>query len=101
MKLTSLYLSIILLLPIFVYNLKEISRVHVMKFTGSFSVVYQDIKLLNEDLSFTESSTLENAYPQLEDYFIRFINFFYTNPIIFGISYLNPSPRAPPFLFNH
>lgn len=94
-----LYLFISLLISsVFVYSIKDADRNHVMKFTGDFSIVYEDTKLLSEDINFTETfitaQTPEN------------INYNYTtqklpivdDSLVIQDTYLFSSPRAPPFV---
>jgi len=91
-------LSLYLILPIFVYNIKEVSRVHVMKFTGLFDIVYQDKNQYNDDLTFIQSviiDTISNSETQLflNDLQTINVNLYHSN-----VSYLTHPPRAPPFI---
>jgi len=91
-------LFLLLLLPIFVYNITQVSRVHLMKFTGDFSIAYQDIKLLSNDFSFGQTllfnvpSFLTNYY-HIDNY--QYLN---NNSYYSDISYLHSFSRAPPII---
>ena len=91
-------LSLFLLLPIFVYNIKDATRVHVMKFTGSFDIVYQDKNQYSDDLTFTQSTILDENFNSEILFFPSKIQTINKNSYHSNLSYLTHSPRAPPFI---
>ncbi|MGL4676760.1 MAG: hypothetical protein ACRCWI_03730 [Brevinema sp.] len=90
--------SFYLLIPIFLYNTKDVHRVHVMKFTGSFDIIYQDTKLLSDDLTITQPFIILDSTPILAESYIQ-------RTAVEQISYLQQFfisylPRAPPFFLS-
>ena len=91
-------LSLYLLLPIFVYNIKEVSRVHVMKFTGSFDIIYQDKNKYSDDLTFIQSVILDTNSNLEISFFLNNLQEINKDSYHSNVSYLAHSPRAPPFI---
>lgn len=91
-------LTIHLILPLFVYTIKDVSKVHVMKFTGSFNIIYQDIKKYSDDLTFIQSVIFDTPTSLETTLFLTKLQTFNTNLYYSNISYLIHSPRAPPFV---
>ena len=91
-------LSLYLLLPIFVYNIKDATRVHVMKFTGSFDIIYQDKNQYSDDLTFVQSATIDSDFNSEISFFPSKTQTINKNTYHSNLSYLTQSPRAPPFI---
>ena len=91
-------LSLYLLLPIFVYNIKEVTRVHIMKFTGSFDIIYQDKNQYSDDLTFVQSATVDSDFNSETNFFPNDLQTINKNTYHSNLSYLRHSPRAPPFI---
>lgn len=97
-KLILSIISLSLICSISVYDLKEVSRVHVMKFTGKFTVIYQDIKLFSDDATFVQSLFFDNITSILIYTFAIILTISIKKSFSSQESYLVPSPRAPPFI---
>ncbi len=97
-KLLIFVLSVYLLFPIFVYNIKDVSRVHVMKFSGSFDIVYQDVKQFSDDLTVIQKIVFDNDFHLNNPNFSDELKTFKKNSYHSNVSYLAYSPRAPPII---
>ncbi len=91
-------LSLYLMLPIFVYNIKEVSRVHIMKYTGSFDIIYQDRNQYSDDLTFIQSVILDTTPNSETQFFPNDLQEINKNSYHPNVSYLTHSPRAPPYI---
>lgn len=95
-KLILSIISLSLMFFVGVYNVKDASRVHIMKFTGEFTIVYEDIRLFSEDTTLVQPLFFDTISISIIS-FILLLTISIRKSFKLQHSYLAHSSRAPPF----
>lgn len=95
-KIYILFFTCLLSTSIVIYNVKANSRLHLMKFSGDFSIAYGEKDHYNNDAFYEQLSTFESQNINISVYNSQIFYNFDQNNFPIDTHYLMGIPRAPP-----
>ncbi|MGL4367172.1 MAG: hypothetical protein ACRCTQ_02660 [Brevinemataceae bacterium] len=87
-----------IILSVFVYKFQKISNVHIIKYSGNFSIVYNNPNKIPEDFRINQPITIKTIVTEFITLIEKKYIFGYKSIILSSVTYLISHPRAPPFV---